>query len=137
MQQLETFAHNNQTLPIQFIERTEVTSGVVCDVYKFINENEKDLGIITISPGKKTPKQLILDGEKTVEGYVSGKGKLYVRKKDQLESIYEVGGNQTVNFSIELKKGDSRQWLASNGDELCVYEICYPPYQDGRFKTIT
>ena len=117
---------------IQFIETTTVRDGVECDIYSFENDNTKDLGIIRISPGKKTPLQKVLKGEKTLEGYISGNGCLEITKHDGDKIIHE--GKE--GLEVEVLIGETMQWIANEDSTLEVYEICYPPYEEGRFKNI-
>ena len=55
MKQFESFTYQDHTLKTQFIETMNVTDGVTCDVYIHPETEERDLGIITIQPGYKTP----------------------------------------------------------------------------------
>jgi hypothetical protein len=118
--------------PVKFIETTKVGEGVECDVYKFVGDSGKDLGIIRIKAGNKTPLQKILAGERTVEGYVSGEGGLTVIGVDCQRKIY-AGKN---GLAVEVKIGELMQWQAAPGSDLEVYEICYPPYETGRFENL-
>lgn len=112
---------------VTFIEAQQIKAGVECDVYSFMGDGSKDLGLIRIQKGAQTPKQLILKGEKTVEGLLQG------------DAILETSRG-TFNFhdgdtdGIELKVNDSMQWTAL--EDSILYEICYPPYEDGRFKDL-
>jgi hypothetical protein len=81
-QPLTSFNFEGNEQAITYIETTHVVDGVDCKVYSFIDDDTKDLGIIKISPSKKTPLQKVLKGEKTIEGYISGKGKLTITKLD-------------------------------------------------------
>jgi hypothetical protein len=64
--------------------------GVKCRVYSFENDTEKDLGIIDVDRGCKTPLQKVLQGDKTIEGYISGKGKLIITNLDRTKVEYAV-----------------------------------------------
>ncbi len=129
------FNYKNQKIPIKFIETSQVKKGVYCDVYKFTQKENSDLGIISIKKGASTPKQKILSGEKTIEGYISGHGFLIIKDSTGEENRYKVN-SQTPNFKITVKIGETMQWHADKDSELSVYEICYPPYQEGRFKNL-
>ena len=118
---------------ITFIETQSVKEGVVCNVYSFDNNSEKDLGIISVAKNTCTPLQKILKGEKTVEGYIEGKGILSIKKQNGEEIKLKFPGDQE---SVELHIGDVMQWCAG-GSGLTFYEICYPPYEDGRFENLT
>lgn len=114
-----------------FVESYEVTQGVNCDTYKFDNDSSKDLAIVTIRPGCKTPRQKIVRGEKTIEGILTGSGKLTTQRQNGEKETFE-------NYiePIEVKVGEIMQWQASKDGSLVIYEICYPPYKEGRFKNI-
>lgn len=133
--QIESFSYGSTTLTTKFIETMQVTDGVECDVYIHPETNERDLAIITIAPGKSTPLQKVLNGEETIEGYISGKGRLVITHVDGSESIFEVDQN-SVGFAHTIKIGEIMQWHADNNEELVLFEICYPPYEDGRYENL-
>lgn len=133
MNKLEQFTYQEETLATQFIESSEVFPGVVCDVYIHPETKERDLGVINIEAGKITKPQKVLSGEETIEGYISGRGILVILKPDGTLLEFEVGpGDEGFSHTIEV--GDIMQWQAI--DDLVVFEICYPPYQDGRFENL-
>lgn len=133
---INSFDFEGKTLPITLVNKIQITEGVECDAYAFAGDDtEKDLGIIRIQPGAKTPKQKVLAGEKTIEGYVSGKGTLTI-KRGVSEAIYWVGGKENKPFSVQVNMGDIMQWEAAPDSQLVAYEICFPPYKDGRFENI-
>jgi hypothetical protein len=37
-------------------------------------------------------------------------------------------------LEVEVKIGETMQWQAAPDSDLEVYEICFPPYADGRFE---
>jgi len=117
---------------VVFVETVDVVKGVECDVYKFVGDDSKDLGIIRIKAGCKTPLQKVLKGERTVEGFISGKGRLVVTASDGEQKIY----NGEKGLVVDVKIGELMQWQAVTDSELEVYEICFPPYKDGRFENI-
>ncbi len=85
---LKHFSLYNQDEQITFVETMHVTNGVDCDVYVFPGDPTKDLAIIHIQKGCKTPLQKVLAGDKTIEGHISGKGKLIVTRRDgKVETI--------------------------------------------------
>ncbi len=131
---LNIFRLDGKDLPVSFVETIKVTDGVECDVYSFVEDDSKDLGIIRIKPGKRTPLQKVLGGDKTVEGYVSGKGVLRITKPDGHEELHETLESP---LSVEVKIGEMMQWEAASDYDLTAYEICWPPYQDGRYENIT
>lgn len=133
MRRLESFTYKQETLQTKFVESSEVFPGVVCDVYLHPETRERDLGVIYIEAGKSTKPQKVLSGTETIEGYISGKGRLCIRKPSGETIIFEVGP-ETEGFSHVIEVGDIMQWQAE--DDLVVFEICYPPYEEGRFENM-
>jgi len=133
---LQTFIYDGEELKVSFVETTPVTKGVVCDVYAFANDMTKDLGIIHIEQGCKTPLQKVLKGDRTIEGYISGKGKLVITKLDGTQTEYRVDDSTTKPFEISVAIGELIQLLSDRDAPLIMYEICFPPYADGRFENI-
>ncbi len=123
---------NDENIEVSFIETQSVNDGVECDVYSIVNDNNRDIGIIRIKAGYRTPKQKILQGDKTVEGYITGKGILEVWRNDNSTSKYSFPNDKYTK--VELEVGDIMQWEADQ--DLEVFEICYPPYHDGRFLNL-
>lgn len=85
---------------VNFVETVDVREGVKCDVYEYVQDSSKDLGIITISPGKNTPLQRVLNGDKTIEGYISGKGKLTITKPNGQKNVFEAKRGLKVFYSV-------------------------------------
>lgn len=133
---LEKFEFEGVSQPAEFIETMEVTDGVKCDVYKFTGDNTKDLGIIKIEAGKKTPLQKVLKGDRTIEGHVSGKGKLMINRTNGTSETFEVTDNQPEPLSVSVGIGDTMQWESAADSKLVAYEICFPPYEDGRYENL-
>lgn len=131
----QEFDFEGSSLPIQYIETQDVKEGVVCDVYTFEGGSDKDLAIIRIKPGAKTPLQRILQGEKTVEGYISGKGRLVITRNSGKEEVFEVSDKKPFSTTAMIR--DIMQWHADSDSDLVAYEVCIPPYQDGRFENIS
>ncbi len=121
--------------PVEFIETIKVKLGVVCHVYKFKNRSNCDLGIIEISKGENTPKQKILKGDRTIEGYISGSGELVVQNQNKTPESYKVG-NKNQEFQIDLVVDDIMQWTANVNEELTCFEVCFPAYEEGRFLNL-
>src|SRR5947207_150571 len=94
---------------IIYKETVTINSTVKCSVYNFAETDGKDLGIITINKGGKTPLQRVVDGERTVEGHLWGKGRLVVTKVDGTKKVYPVS-NDTGDFSKDVEVGDLMQW---------------------------
>lgn len=141
MQKLEHFSvtgyhtKESDSLPVVFQETMQVTDGVECDVYIHPETQERDLGVIRVAPGKKTPLQRVVAGDQTIEGYLEGEGELFIRHKDGSESIFKVD-QSAEGFCFLIELGDIIQWRADKNVGLKFFEICYPPYQDGRFENL-
>lgn len=136
---LNVFGFERKSESISFVETMQVKEGVECDVYTFDDDPNKDLGIVRVAPGASTPRQKIIQGEKTIEGHISGKGRLIIVKPDGIQIIHTVDDkvNETKKpMSTTLTIGDIMQWQADPESDLSFYEICYPPYQDGRFENL-
>jgi hypothetical protein len=130
---IKNFNFQGRDSAVIFVETMKVAEGVECDVYKFVGDDSKDLGIIRIKAGCKTPLQKVLQGDRTVEGFISGKGRLVVTIPGGAQRIYN-GGN---DLAVELKIGELMQWQADSDYDLEVYEICFPPYEAGRFENLS
>ena len=76
----------------------------------------------------------MLLGEKTVEWYVSGKGKLTLTKSDGEQAVFNADGSEPVVVTVNV--GETMQWEANPDSNLVAFEICIPPYEDGRFENI-
>ncbi|HIA91643.1 TPA: hypothetical protein EYO12_00820 [Candidatus Saccharibacteria bacterium] len=133
MKFLKEFEFEGKTLAVDLIDTQQVKEGVVCQVYEFTGNSDMDLGIIAVEAGRKTPLQLVLKGTRTIEGYVSGKGTLNVQRSNGVAETYKFSETSEQN-QIEVFVGDTMQWAAV--EDLVFYEICFPPYKDGRFKNI-
>ncbi|HJM04709.1 MAG TPA: alpha/beta hydrolase [Candidatus Saccharimonadaceae bacterium] len=117
---------------ITFSETQTVADGVECDVYSFAYDASKDLGVIRIKAGSSTPRQQIIKGDRTVEGFLAGKVNLDVMSNSD-EKTHE-HDDDNYGSDISLGVGDTMQWSAFE-DSVC-FEICYPPYEEGRFRNI-
>jgi hypothetical protein len=40
-------------------------------------------------------------------------------------------------WAATISIGDIIQWRADDNSDLEVYEICFPPYEPGRFKNLS
>lgn len=129
---LTEFEFEGQKQKVSFIETTNVAQGVKCDIYKFEGDGSKDLGVIKIGPNCKTPLQKVLKGDKTIEGYISGEGKLIVTTGGK-DKIYQA--KESEKFSVDVNIGETMQWQAGE-KPLVAYEICFPPYEDGRYENL-
>jgi hypothetical protein len=120
---------------VSFIERMQVKEGVECDTYSFVGDATQDLAIVRVTRGFKTPLQKILHGTKTIEGFLEGKGTLVVHLEDGIINTL-VLDITSANKEVEVKVGQIMQWTASEDADFVFYEICDPPYQDGRFEDL-
>lgn len=118
--------------PISFVETSQVKEGVVCDVYSFDGDDQKDLGIVRVKKGYKTPLQRVLEGDKTLEIFQTGQGVLRVTNTDRIETRHSFPSDNLAE--VEIKVGDLVQWEAT--EDLVFAEVCYPPYKDGRFENL-
>lgn len=120
--------HEFRSEVVTYIETTYPNDDVECDVYKYDHDPERDLAIVQVKPRGKTPKQRMLLGKSTIEGHISGRGELTVN-----DTAYQFP--HASLDEIEVKVGDIMQWHAGE-DKLIFYEICKPPYTNGRFEDI-
>jgi hypothetical protein len=135
---LTEFTFEGKIHQVQYVESINVTTGVNCDVYRFITTPlEKDLAIITIQAGCHTPRQKVVQGATTIEGYLSGIGKLTIEDQNKTIKTFDVAPKTSKQFTISINLGEIMQWTASNQAQLMVYEICYPPYSDGRYENLS
>jgi hypothetical protein len=131
---LNYFEFEGKLLPVQYRETTKVKDGVTCDVYRFVGDDEKDLGIINIKQGTATPAQRILDGDTTLEGFISGESELVVLDPEDNLTSHPFSEEGDVREPIEVTVGEVMQWVAHK--DTRAYEICYPPYEGGRFEDL-
>lgn len=132
---LTTFDFESQTQRVKFVTTLEIKPGVSCDAYEFEGDNSKDLAIVTVAPNAATPLQRVLLGERTIEGYFSGKGSLTIAKPSGEKEVHEVGDSPEP-FSVTIAVGELMQWQAAADSALVFSEVCYPPYQEGRFENL-
>jgi len=135
---LTNFEFEGKGLSVRYKKTTKFDDypGVECDVYDFVGDNSMDLGIIRIDPGCKTPRQKVLKGDKTVEGFIGGNGMLVIEKENGRAKLFTVCDGLKVPFSTEVNIGDIMQWRADIDSALTVYEICKPKYENGRYKNL-
>ena len=112
-----------------------VIDGVVCDTYLFRDTSKEDLAKVRVEPGYKTHLQRVVSGNHTTEGYISGAGTLAVTATDGSKHLYEYSTSYNAG-PVEVRVGQIMQWRADRDSELVFYEICDPPYQDGRFANL-
>lgn len=131
----DRFIEDGKCTPIEFIETTPVKDGVSCDVYCFTGDKTRDLGIISISAGIPTPKQRVLLGEKTVEGFMFGRGTLTIESTDGAIATHHFKEGE-ASHPITIEVGQTMQWQADKYSQLTIYEVCEPPFEPGRFENL-
>ena len=124
-----------QSQKVSFKETISVEEGVECDVYTLDGDQSRDLAIITVTRGHKTPLQRVLHGTSTIEGHLEGKGTLVITDEDDKATIYQFDEGAPSN-GVEVPIGQTMQWSADPESDLTFYEICTPPYEDGRFENL-
>lgn len=129
---LAHFMLDGRALPVRFIEAYAVKDGVDCDVYDFIDDASRDLGIVTVRKGVSTPRQKIVKGDITIEGYLSGAGILSVTDTKGKAESYDFPCSSRSDIRVKL--GEIMSWRAL--EDLTFYEICEPRYEDGRFQVL-
>lgn len=122
-----------EDLAVRFVETQNVKRGVKCDVYEFIDDKTKDLGIIHIQKGEKSPRQKVIHGKRTVEGHISGKSELTVVRASGTVDKFELPNERGIGY-VDVNIGDIMQWEAI--DDLVFYEVCEPAYSEGRFQDL-
>lgn len=133
---LKTFTFEGVTQEVAYVRTDDqIAPGVIGDEYSFVGDDSKDLAIIMIEPGCKTPLQRVLKGTRTIEGYVSGKGTLTVIRLNGKPETYHVSDNQARSLA-DVNVGDLMQWEADQDSMLVFSEVCFPPYDDDRYKNI-
>jgi hypothetical protein len=93
------------------------------------------LAIVTVSPGCQTPVQRIVGGIKTTEGYFGGVGNLTILTEDATRMIFDFSKG-AIREEVEVGVGMQMQWSAADSEPLVFYEVCEPPYEDGRFENL-
>lgn len=132
-EKITNFGH--EQTPVSFVESMTVKEGVECDVYSFDGDASRDLAVVTVSEGAKTPLQRVLSGVTTTEGFLSGKGTLSVESPDGTVETFEFD-EQNQGEAVQVKVGQIMQWTAAADSELVFYEVCVPPYEDGRYENL-
>lgn len=132
---LSSFTVDGEPLQTTFVETVAVKDGVSCDVYAFADDSSRDLAIVRVAKGMRTPLQRVLSGNSTREGLFEGQGTLTVRSEDGSTETYDFD-SQSTDRDVEVDVGQIMQWAASADRDLIFYEICDPPYEDGRFENL-
>lgn len=133
---LTSFTYGSGDREVSYIETIQVKDGVECDTYSFVGDDSQDLAIVRVAQGAATPRQRILKGEPTIEGFVSGKGRLIVERNGGEKETFAVNDIDSKKTVITMQLSEIMQWQAATGSSLVFYEICKPPYEDGRFENL-
>lgn len=132
-EKITNFGH--EETPVSFVESMTVKEGVECDVYSFDGDSSKDLAVVSVREGAKTPLQRVLSGVTTTEGFLSGKGTLTVELLDGTVETFKFD-EQNQGEAVQIEVGQIMQWTADPGSDLVFYEVCEPPYEDGRYENL-
>lgn len=54
----------------------------------------------------------------------------------EIRQVIENWAQAVRNKSVVVKVDQVMQWHANGYSDLIFYEICEPPYQDGRFENL-
>lgn len=131
---LSEYTFEDQSWKIILNQSYEVIPGVYCESYTIVGDLDKDIAIVYMLPNSKTPLQLVRSGEKTVEVFMCGDGKLVVENNSGTVFEYFFDNNECGKYVI-IKIGEKMQWIAGEIG-LQFAEICEPPYKDDRFETV-
>ena len=131
---LQTFDLDGDRYDVEFVATSQVKEGVTCDVYRFTDDATKDLGVVEVLPGYRTPLQRVLGGESTLEGLLRGQGQLTITKDGGQVYVYDF--RDPGMFPVSVDRGDLMQWYANGPMPLVFYEVCTPPYEAGRFADL-
>lgn len=129
------FSLDEVSLRVEFVETLHIKDGVECDTYVFVGDSSKDLAIVQVQKGCVTPLQRVLLGTKTIEGFVAGAGVLTVHGEDGVQTHKFKQGLENEPVSVGI--GQTMQWQANDSADLVFYEICEPPYADGRYENLS
>ncbi|KKS22498.1 MAG: hypothetical protein UU80_C0006G0024 [candidate division WWE3 bacterium GW2011_GWA1_41_8] len=133
MRKRKYFTFEGVRQEVIFKESETLPGGTEVDIYEFAGDPTKDLAIYKT---KKTPLQRVEGGERTVEGYISGVGKLRIGKPDGTYITFYVGGGNLKELRVDVEIGQTMQWIADKNSILVGYEVCLPPYEPGRFTDL-
>ena len=134
---LTTFRFEGRDLPVRFREKDEnIAAGVTGYDYDIVgNERWRDLAIIVVEKGYRTPRQIMRHGYRTVEGWYAGRG--------VFEVLRGAEGSRPIRYFVAspfdntVRIGDIMQWFASDDADLVFFEVCEsPPYEPGRFENL-
>ncbi len=130
---LDYFALGDRERPVRFIETLAIKDGVECDVYELDGDDTQDLAIVRVAKGSSTPRQRVLQGDLTIEGHVSGEGELVIARANGNKEVYPFRDDLRTR-PVQVDIGDTMRWTAIG--DLVFYEICQPPYAEGRYQDL-
>lgn len=133
---LASFTYDGGERKVSYIETMQIKDGVECDTYSFVDDTSQDLAIVRVDRGASTPRQKILKGISTLEGFVGGEGKLTVERTDGTKKVCHAHDSDANKVVVTVQLGEIMQWQATENRSLVFYEICEPPYEDGRFENL-
>ena len=138
MSKFTNFTLNGRSLAVRYIETQQVKAGVECDSYVFNEDVTKDLAIVRVQAGYATPLQRVVQGTDTIEEFLEGKATLTVwpPEEDKLPQVFQFCSPKDIGREENVQVGQKMQWKADNKIGLIFYEICTPPYKDGRFENL-
>lgn len=132
---LKTFPLDNKLVPVRFVKNHKPPSGVIRDVYEFIDDSSRDLAIVRVHRGKKTPAQKLIAGSRTLHGWMAGMGTLVVTTPSGEKRTFEYRPGQ-FSTEVTVRVGEIIQWHAHAFEDLTFYEICEPAFDDERFEIV-
>lgn len=132
MDKLNVFNLHGVDVEVKFIEHQTVKDGVTCDIYSFVDDASKDLAIVVVERGYKTPLQKVLSGTETVEGFLEGEATLKITDASGEHTMYNFPDKNLKVVKVTI--GQTMQWEAKT--KLTFYELCTPPYTNGRFQNL-
>ena len=134
---ISTLPFEGKSLPVTFVESQQVKEGVTCDIYTIDGDSTKDLAVIEIQPGLRSPRQRISKGTRTIQRFIGGSANLYIDELDGGERTrYFKSEEAAQNNDVEVQIGEIMQWSSLGPDPLVYYEICEPPFEKGRFEDL-
>lgn len=122
-------------LRVKFVETVAVKEGVTCDLYEFDDHDTHDLAIVEVCAGQMTPLQRVLAGTETIEGHIAGSGVLAISSGDGRTSTREYRG-AGADAPTVVEVGQIMRWHAATSETLVFFELCAPPYAEGRFEDL-
>jgi len=134
---IPTLILDDEELSVTFVETQKVKEGVTCDIYTIDGDSTKDLAVIEIQPGFRSPRQKVMKGTRTIQRFISGTAYLYVNGLDGSEHTRFFASKEArQNNDVEVRVGEIMQWSSLGPDLLAYYEICEPPFEKGRFEDL-